>query len=486
MSIADFSAVVQSEVYKKWLEKLDKNIITATAKSMREAEQRAEKTDFYITTNDIKRMYKTLTNKDLSSSKAAAAIAKIGNLAGSNLVGQSLKFGRAKGVFFESIGFGTITSRVSSVFDELDGVAEAYTAAAEAYLTKKKAEITSNYPAESQAEALSSAEKYAKNIGFGEFFHKGHVVGIATNTAKAFRDSLLQAVEFEEAQKKLLIDVLDKYIDRLEKEDLLTANLPNSLHNDFYAKYTKNNRGKYLVEIQLKSTNIASGSATSKPIEELRKIFGNPSGDLSSILKGSSTLGIKLLQTKGSPSWIELLGAAIAQTIATGKSKLEEYSIPNTLVGSSQVKIGKSNNRDLIRQLKAQKAKIASAKSKIKVPALRDLSSGRFTSLASLQNIINDQLAKTIQKNMGAGDRKDILNYRTGRFAESVKVERMSQSREGMITAFYTYMRNPYGTFSEGGAQGLPRSRDPKLLISKSIREIAATQVSNRMRAVLA
>jgi hypothetical protein len=53
-----------------------------------------------------------------------------------------------------------------------------------------------------------------------------------------------------------------------------------------------------------------------------------------------------------------------------------------------------------------------------------------------------------------------------------------------MITAFYSYMKNPYATFSGGGQQQYPRSRDPKLLISKSIREIAATQVGNRLRAV--
>jgi hypothetical protein len=106
-------------------------------------------------------------------------------------------------------------------------------------------------------------------------------------------------------------------------------------------------------------------------------------------------------------------------------------------------------------------------------------------SLTSLQILINSLLAKTIKENMGTGNRRDILNLRTGRFAESVKVERLSQSREGMITAFYTYMRNPYGTFSEGGRQENPKSRNPKLLISKSIREIAETQVRNRLRAVL-
>ena len=111
---------------------------------------------------------------------------------------------------------------------------------------------------------------------------------------------------------------------------------------------------------------------------------------------------------------------------------------------------------------------------------------GPSVSLTSLQNILNTHLQDVISANMGDGSRKDILNYRTGRFASSVKVERMSQSREGMVTAFYTYMRNPYGTFSDGGKQQLPKTRDPKLLISKSIREIAAENAVNRMRAVLA
>lgn len=110
---------------------------------------------------------------------------------------------------------------------------------------------------------------------------------------------------------------------------------------------------------------------------------------------------------------------------------------------------------------------------------------GRFTSLTSLQNILNQSLTDQIRKNMGTGERTDVLNYRTGRFAGSAKVERMSASREGMITAFYSYMQNPYRTFSLGGKQEYPKTRDPKLLISRSIREIAGERVANRMRAVL-
>jgi hypothetical protein len=113
-----------------------------------------------------------------------------------------------------------------------------------------------------------------------------------------------------------------------------------------------------------------------------------------------------------------------------------------------------------------------------------DISKVQEKSPADLLTLINSRLHDTIKANMGTGDNRDVLNYRSGRFATSVKVERLSTSRMGMITAFYTYMKNPYATFSGGGLQQFPRSRDPKLLISRSIRQIASDLVTNQLRAV--
>lgn len=110
---------------------------------------------------------------------------------------------------------------------------------------------------------------------------------------------------------------------------------------------------------------------------------------------------------------------------------------------------------------------------------------GKSTSLAGLQQILDTSLAEKIRQNMGTGASKNVLNYRTGRLAESAKVERLSQGRSGMITAYYTYMKYPYATFSEGGAQQYPKTRDPKLLITKSIKELMSAKVAARMRAVL-
>lgn len=128
--------------------------------------------------------------------------------------------------------------------------------------------------------------------------------------------------------------------------------------------------------------------------------------------------------------------------------------------------------------------KVTGVSKKTKLTDVKPAPREELMPLTTLQNLLDARLAETIKQNMGNGSRRDILNLRSGRLAESAKVERLSESRNGMITAFYTYMKNPYATFSDGGQQQYPKSRDPKLLISKSIREIAATQVANRMRAV--
>lgn len=62
---------------------------------------------------------------------------------------------------------------------------------------------------------------------------------------------------------------------------------------------------------------------------------------------------------------------------------------------------------------------------------------------------------------------------------EGLKVSYLEQ-----LAPIDTYMKNPYATFSRGGRQQFPRSRDPKLLISQSIREIAASKIANQLRAV--
>ena len=95
----------------------------------------------------------------------------------------------------------------------------------------------------------------------------------------------------------------------------------------------------------------------------------------------------------------------------------------------------------------------------------------------NIQAILDAKVKETVADNMGKGG---ALVYRTGRFAQSVGVEKVMQSRQGTLTAFYTYMKAPYQTFERGFKQGSLR-RDPRKLISASIREIAREMLSHKL-----
>jgi hypothetical protein len=197
----------------------------------------------------------------------------------------------------------------------------------------------------------------------------------------------------------------------------------------------------------------------------------------SALVKATNPIGTRVIKQQGSPSFIDQAITNVASALAGTKSA--NFTQKNTLKSS--------NKKKSVGTVKTVKVKINTSTGKIapaniQIPAI---SKASVTNLLNLQNLINQDLAKQIQSNMGTGNSTRVLNYRTGRFAESAEVKYMSESRAGMITAFYSYMRNPYGTFAEGGAQESPASRNPKLLIAKSIRQLAGVQVANRMRAVL-
>ena len=73
--------------------------------------------------------------------------------------------------------------------------------------------------------------------------------------------------------------------------------------------------------------------------------------------------------------------------------------------------------------------------------------------------------------------------YQTGRFAASVEPLNVTKSERGRLNVSYRYQTNPYQVFERGGALYRPQ-RDPRDLISLSIREIAAelklTEVATR------
>ena len=98
------------------------------------------------------------------------------------------------------------------------------------------------------------------------------------------------------------------------------------------------------------------------------------------------------------------------------------------------------------------------------------------TNPLALRNMLNQMLPVAIAKNM----QSPALNYRTGRFANSVRVDNVTQGPRGgntMIDA--TYMTNPYETFAPGGDKYTPQ-RNPERLIRRTLREVATGIIGNK------
>ena len=97
--------------------------------------------------------------------------------------------------------------------------------------------------------------------------------------------------------------------------------------------------------------------------------------------------------------------------------------------------------------------------------------------LFSLVALLNAKLPQKILKNMG----EPGLVNRSGRFASSVRVVDAVTTPQGYPSFGYTYQQNPYKVFEQGSkGNWASEDRDPRNLINKSIREIAAEMAIGR------
>lgn len=217
-----------------------------------------------------------------------------------------------------------------------------------------------------------------------------------------------------------------------------------------------------------RNVNRQSAGAT---IKKLGELIGQLGGTLATEIKRKMVLG------RGSPNVLDYMVNSIISAIRGETIEKFTQRVSKTNRTTTKVKVPTIVGITTGAVKFKRPAKRQVAKPVIKVEGKKQL--------LALENLLNGNLVQTVKQNMGTGSRRDILNLRSGRFAESVKLQRLTQGREGMITAYYSYMQNPYATFSGGGKQQYPRSRDPKLLISRSIRELAIQAKVTRLRAIL-
>ena len=178
-----------------------------------------------------------------------------------------------------------------------------------------------------------------------------------------------------------------------------------------------------------------------------------------------------LPEFEGSPPLIKLMGDSTYVALQFGKTG--DVTIKGS-AKTSKAKVGAGKPRPkpsaAVRDFAQSKAALA----------VKRLQRKQQPSIVNIIAIINSKLEEQIRSNM---TRPGGLQYRTGRFARSAQVVGGSRDKDNYIRLQYTYMKNPYQTFEVGGAKGTP-ARDPRLLISGSIREIASSLVLQKLRVV--
>lgn len=261
-------------------------------------------------------------------------------------------------------------------------------------------------------------------------------------------------------------DLLEDYVSQaLNKVYSIQANIDYSFKNNTPEALEKFESvlGNMYVVVTLQSYDVNQNFSRAEA-----QIFRELERKISQL--ASKHLLEKFHLTSGSNTLLEDIEEGLANILQFGKAKLTKHHKQKAARPKKQV--NKPANLPV------------NAGIKVKIPKPINVPTKNASDLTRLLGIINGKLQDVVSANMGDGNSRSLLNYRTGRLASSAKVEKLTESRAGMITAFYSYMRNPYATFSDGGAQQNPRSRDPKALISKSIREIAAEYAVTNLRAV--
>ena len=163
------------------------------------------------------------------------------------------------------------------------------------------------------------------------------------------------------------------------------------------------------------------------------------------------------------------------KTVKRFNDKIKKRKNVKVETKDSKIKLSKAK---VSKTIKNKALKGTNRKAELGSLALKKPKKSSANSNVSLAALINAKLPATIRENMG----EPALVNRTGRFANSVRVMEVTKTQQGYPSIGYTYQKNPYQVFEDGA--GVPPwangKRDPRQLIDRSIREIAAELLTGR------
>ena len=225
------------------------------------------------------------------------------------------------------------------------------------------------------------------------------------------------------------------------------------------------NQDMIIIRIESASQNRSDGQKSGLRSRDLKKkitAYLESKGDLEN-LEGSDSLKtrkIKKARNEVMDPFRKVPGAIVSE-----KAKIKNIKSSSVLSVGAKVR---AKNTKLNTKVKVRKA--AKQKQIAESPA---------STLLRMIAMINKKLPRVIRENM----QQPALQNRTGRFADSVKVTEVVQTPKGYPSVGYTYRKNPYQVYEmgRGDERWATPERDPRKLIDRSIREIAAEMALGRL-----
>jgi len=274
-------------------------------------------------------------------------------------------------------------------------------------------------------------------------------------------------------------------LEHFKNSSNVRAFLADTIHNNLMAHYTKDQYDD--LEADLKKLGLKTKLEIKKNAKtgEIKVFLGSQilnvaqsasEQKLKKELQTALTKAIErlkkdeLLELKGSASIADVKKQKVVKSIVEPFKKIKGVKVTSD---TAKKKLGKTKSSAKLevgpKVKKGGAVKPKLRKKKLRGARLQKTATG-FEPL-QLLGILNQRVPETVRRNM----QEPALVNRTGTFADSVKVTEIQRTPQGFPSIGYTYKRNPYDIFEVGS--GNPRAtpeRDPRILIDKSIREIAA------------
>lgn len=255
------------------------------------------------------------------------------------------------------------------------------------------------------------------------------------------------------------------------KDDLASLGIKLSIMRD-------DTTDSHSIQIESASRNRKAGQDIKKKAKKLNDAINK------AVKKLESKYGPALSNLKGSDTIQQKKRKESVDAVVEPFRKLKKPKKGSVNIKKEDTRRKKSAKRPKSKTVKP-KTKAGSAKSYGNVGAVAKARGGRSAATARpsvasnplfLIQEFNRRLPAAIIDNMG----DPALNNQTGRFAASVRVVDILQTAKGFPSIGYTYQKSPYQTFEVGGKQGTP-DRDPRKLIDRTVREIAAEFAMGRL-----